>query len=96
MGFVLALFSFSFLIAGLATQLISFLTPYMYGSTLITSNHQGLFRRCTIGSLLSNPLGAASNVLTGASSATGCNWWNLDFLKNDPSNSFFLMKERKI
>ena len=86
MGFVLALFSFLFLIAGLATQLISYLTPYMYVNTLITNNHQGLFRRCIFASFISNPVNTIGNVLTGSTSATGCNWWTLDNFKADPSN----------
>ena len=46
MGYALSLFSFVFLVFGLAAQTIAFLTSYMYENKIVSSDHQGIFRRC--------------------------------------------------
>jgi hypothetical protein len=77
MGFVLALFAFVFLIGGLATHLVSFMTPNMYENKIIALDHQGLFRRC----------GGVRGVVTG------CYWWDRDVFSSDPSKFFMFFFE---
>lgn len=71
MGVVLAVFSFLFLLAGVTTQIVSYLTSYMYENTLIARDHNGLFYRC----------GDLYGVIIG------CYWWNRDIFNKDPSNN---------
>ena len=86
MGFVLSLFGFLFLIAGLATQLVSFLMPNMYENKLITSDKHGIFRRCGVMKTIKdlNPINVVSNLFSGAS-INKCYWLNVDLFKADAS-----------
>ena len=92
MGFVIALFAFVFLIAGLTTQLVSFLTPNMFYNKLIPLDHQGLFHRCglftTVINALSNPYNTVNSLVNGPSSINGCYWWNRDLFNRDESKKY--------
>ena len=98
MAFVLALFAFVFLLAGITTQLVSLLSPYMYVNTLIALDHQGLFRRCgdfTIIPIQNNFYTNINSLVQGPSSVTGCYWWDRDLFNRDQSNllnKFFVAK----